>query len=47
MNNNEKFNWLLNNCQNPRAVYAALLALTKSETLDKLREEARQHGADT
>lgn len=47
MKNNEKFNQLLNNCQNPRAVYAALLVLAKSATLDKLREEARQHGANT
>lgn len=42
MNNNEKFAELLNNCQNPRAVCAALLMLAKSGVLDKLREEARR-----
>ena len=41
MTNNEKFNAMLNNCQNPRAVYIALLALAKSGLLNKLREEAR------
>lgn len=39
MNNNERFNQLLNSCQNPRAVYNALLALGKAGTLDKLRKE--------
>lgn len=41
MTNNERFNTLLNRCQNPRAVYAALLALAKAGTLDRLRKEAR------
>ena len=41
MDNNKKFNQLLNNCQNPRAVYAALLAMAKAGTLGKLREGAR------
>ncbi len=41
MNNNEKFCQLLNSCQNPEAVYAALLALAKSGVLGKLREEAQ------
>lgn len=40
MTNNERFNQLLNSCQNPGAVYAALLALGKNGALDKLREEA-------
>lgn len=40
MTNNERFNAMLNSCQNPRAVYAALLALGKAGVLDKLREEA-------
>lgn len=40
MTNNEKFNQLLNSCQNPRAVYAALLALRTTGRLDKLREGA-------
>lgn len=42
MNNNEKFAKLLNSCQNPEAVYAALLALAKSGLLGKLREEAQR-----
>ena len=41
MTNNERFNELLNSCQNPRAVYAALLALAKAGTLGKLREGAQ------
>lgn len=41
MTNNEKFNAVLNRCQNPRAVYAALLALGNAGELDKLRKEAR------
>lgn len=31
MSNNEKFNQLLNSCENPRAVYGALLALGTPE----------------
>lgn len=41
MNNNEKFAKLLNSCQNPEAICAALLALAKSGLLGKLREEAQ------
>lgn len=41
MTNNDRFNQLLNNCQNPWAIYAALLALGKAGVLDKIREEAR------
>lgn len=41
MTNNERFNAMLNNCQNPQAVYIALLALARSGLLDKLREEVR------
>lgn len=41
MNNNERFNALLDSCQNPRAVYAALLALAKAGILDRLRKEVR------
>lgn len=41
MTNEEKFNQLLNNCQNPRSVYAALLALGTAGKLDMLRKEAR------
>lgn len=41
MSNNEKFNQLLNRCQNPRAVYVALLELGDAGMLDKLREDAR------
>lgn len=41
MNNNEKFAKLLNSCQNPEAMCAALLALAKSGVLGKLREETR------
>lgn len=37
--NNERFNALLNNCQNPRAAMAALLALGSSGVLDKIRGE--------
>lgn len=40
MTNNERFNQLLNSCQNPRAVYSALLALGTTGALDKLREGA-------
>ena len=40
MSNNEKFNKLLNSCQNPRSVYAALLALGRAGILEKLRKEA-------
>jgi hypothetical protein len=39
MTNNEKFNTMLNSCQHPRAVMAALLALASAGILDKLREE--------
>lgn len=42
MTNNERFNESLNSCENPQAVYVALLALAKSGTLDKLRGEARE-----
>lgn len=42
MNNNEKFCQLLNSCQNPEAMCAALLALAKSGVLGKLREEAQR-----
>lgn len=45
MKNNERFNQLLNSCQDPRAVYAALLALAGLGVLDKLREGVRQHEA--
>lgn len=41
MNNNEKFCQLLNSCQNPKLMCAALLALAQSGVLGKLREEAR------
>lgn len=41
MTNNERFNTMLNRCQNPRAAYIALLVLAKSGTLDKLRKETR------
>ena len=40
MTNKERFNALLNRCQDPRAVYAALLAFAKSGTLGRLREGA-------
>lgn len=40
MSNNERFNAMLNSCQNPRAVYAALLAMAKAGTLGKLRKKA-------
>ena len=40
MTNNERFNQLLNSCQNPRAIYAALLSLGKAGILHQLREEA-------
>ena len=40
MTNNERFNAALNSCQNPQAVYMALLALAGTDTLDKLREGA-------
>lgn len=40
MNNNEKFNKLLNSCSNPRLVMAALLALAKSGSLQKIRKES-------
>ena len=46
MMNNERFNQLLNSCQNPRAVYNTLLALGTTGALDRLREEAGQHGAN-
>lgn len=39
MTNNERFNQLLNGCQNPRAVYLALLSLAGTGNLDKLRKE--------
>lgn len=39
MTNNECFNAMLNNCQDPRAVCAALLALGTAGELDKLRKE--------
>lgn len=38
MDNNERFNQLLNGCQNPRAVYNALLALGRDGALDGLRK---------
>ena len=38
MDNNKKFNQLLNSRRNPRAMYAALLALAKAGTLGRLRE---------
>lgn len=41
MTNNERFNAMLNSCQNPRAVCTALLALGTAGELDKLRKEAR------
>lgn len=40
MSNKERFNQPLNSCRNPRAAYAALLALGKAGTLDKLRKKA-------
>ena len=40
MTNKERFNLLLNSCQNPRAVYAAPLAVGKAGILHQLREEA-------
>lgn len=39
MTNNEKFNQLLNASQDPRRMYAALLALAESGIFQKLREE--------
>lgn len=42
MTNNERFNQLLNGCQNPRAVYAALSALANNGGLDMLRENVEQ-----
>ena len=39
MTNNEKFNQLLNACQDPHRMYAALLALAESGIFQKLREE--------
>lgn len=39
MNNNEKFNKLLNDCSNPRLVMAALLALAKSGSLQQRRKD--------
>ena len=39
MTNNERFNPLLNGCQNPRAVYLTLLSLAGTGNLDKLRKE--------
>lgn len=41
MTNNERFNAMLNACQNPRAVYAALMELMSMGILDKAREEAQ------
>lgn len=40
VDNNEKFNRLLNSRQNPRTMYAALLALANAGALGKLREGA-------
>ena len=40
MSNKEKFNAALNSCQNPQAVYGALLALGKAGILHQLQEEA-------
>ena len=37
MTNNERFNQLLNSCQNPRAVYNALLALGKAGLFDQTK----------
>lgn len=42
MTNEEKFNQLLNSCQNPRAMCAALLALASAGALDRLREETME-----
>ena len=39
MTNNEKFNQLLNAGQDPRCMYAALLALAESGIFQKLRRE--------
>lgn len=39
MTNNERFNIVLNVCQNSRAVYAALLELRSAGILDELRKE--------
>ena len=39
MNTNERFNELLNSCQNPQAVYDALLILAKTGVLERLRKE--------
>ena len=41
MNNNEKFAKLLNRCQDPEAMCAALLALAKPGVLGKLRGETQ------
>lgn len=39
MNNNERFNELLNSCENPHAVMAALLALAECGFFQKERKE--------
>ncbi len=41
MTNNERFNRLLNGCQNPRAVYLALLSLAGTGQ----SEQAQKRGA--
>lgn len=38
MTNCEKFNAVLNSCQNPRAVYDALFALARAGMLGKFRK---------
>lgn len=44
MNNNERFNAMLNGCCHPRAVYAALWALGEREGMDKLLRQYRKAG---
>ena len=43
MNNNERFNALLNSCANPRQVYNALLALAEAGfTKESLKEAVKE-----
>lgn len=43
MSNIERFNALLNSCQNPRAMHNALLALAQSGALEELMKEYTTH----
>lgn len=42
MNNNERFNSLLNRCKHPRRVYAALLALAAAGFTKESLKEAEE-----